>query len=175
MADVLPMDIGVECFDAEDGQGEGDPVGKVAAGAGEGEGGGWFDVVLPRLTKLPAVATRVFRCADSNQRGITVELFEGNPPPPFTRTTVLLSRRRDVFLFTQAALPAPAPTPTWGGSTFTSRPAPRALWPLCAPAADADTRTRTTTTTTAAAAVRAARRAATTKRTTATTNFRETC
>lgn len=92
MADVLPMDLGVECFDADhedkdekgldketekDADVEGGEEGKAAA-AGEGEdAGGRMDVVLPRLTKLPAAATRVFRCADPNQRGITLELFEG--------------------------------------------------------------------------------------------------
>jgi len=112
MSDVLPMDIGVECFDDEEyGGGEGDRGGGRELGQGkdenleeeetekstdvaqagvtageaqletkasvENEEGGWLDVVLPRLTKLPAVTTRVFRCADPHQRGITVELFEG--------------------------------------------------------------------------------------------------
>ena len=117
MSDVLPMDIGVECFDSEEaGDVDGErreeggqekirsleeatvntkdevrarteaEAGRATAGSttagttteGEGSGeGGWLDVVLPRLTKLPAVTTRVFQCADPHQRGITVELFEG--------------------------------------------------------------------------------------------------
>mmetsp|Transcript_14088 Transcript_14088/g.18308 ORF Transcript_14088/g.18308 Transcript_14088/m.18308 type:complete len:637 (+) Transcript_14088:68-1978(+) len=60
MSDVLPLDIGVESFDSND-----DEEGRM-------------DVVLTRLTKLPATSTRIFRCGEGvQQRGITIDVFEG--------------------------------------------------------------------------------------------------
>jgi molecular chaperone DnaK (HSP70) len=59
MNDVLPLPIGVESFD-EDCLEEGK-----------------MDVVLERLAKLPAASERVFRCAEIDQKGITVDIYEG--------------------------------------------------------------------------------------------------
>jgi len=104
MTDILPLDIGVECFDdddddhddhelgggaasaaAADGGGGGDKRADDDDGEGEreegeeaGRGRGRIDVVLAKHTRLPATNTRVFRCADPNQGGVTVDVYEGS-------------------------------------------------------------------------------------------------
>mmetsp|Transcript_28642 Transcript_28642/g.39061 ORF Transcript_28642/g.39061 Transcript_28642/m.39061 type:complete len:255 (-) Transcript_28642:155-919(-) len=88
MLDVLPLAIGIEDH-------------STTYVLENGEKSGRFQEVLPRHAKLPATASVTFRCEDPNQKGVTVELFEGTDAEVARRNTfvarfnILLPERRE--------------------------------------------------------------------------------